>query len=151
MTAGETAVFAGEYILEVVKGTATVYGGAFHGSSGPQRIYAPTVQALPPITARRSPTVIRVSSVKSTMKRLGKISPLFRNIWTADPKGRSFTFLETTADDHLQRSLNLLETDSSTQKVFTQLTGKVEEKKGALCAITVGPKSSGKSTFNRQL
>jgi polynucleotide 5'-hydroxyl-kinase GRC3/NOL9 len=151
LAAGDTAVFAGEYVLEVVKGTATIYGGAFHGSSGPQRIYAPTVQALPPIVARRSPTVIRVSSVKSTMKRMEKLSPLFRNIWTADPKGRSFTFLETTADDPLQRSLNLLETDSSTQKVFTQLTGKVEEKKGALCAMAVGPKSSGKSTFNRQL
>lgn len=151
MAAGDAAVFAGEYVLEVIKGTATIYGGAFHSSSGPQRIYAPTVQALPPITARRSPTVIRVSSVKSTIRRMEKLSPLFRNIWTADPKGRSFTFLETTADDPLQRSLNLLETDSSTQKVFTQLTGKVEEKKGVLCAMTVGPKSSGKSTFNRQL
>jgi polynucleotide 5'-hydroxyl-kinase GRC3/NOL9 len=151
MSAGETAVFAGEYVFEVVKGTATIYGGAFHGSSGPQKIYAPTVQALPPITARRSPTVIRLSSVKSTIKRMEKLSPLFRNIWTADSKGRSFAFLETTADDPSQRSLNLLETDSSTQKVFTQLTGKVEEKKGLLCALTVGPKSSGKSTFNRQL
>lgn len=151
MAAGETAVFAGEYVLEVVKGTATIYGGAFHGSSGPQRIYAPTVQALPPITARRSPTVIRVSSVKSTLKRMEKLSPLFRNIWTADSKGRSFAFLETTADDPSQRSLNLLETDSITQKVFTQLTGKVEEKRGLLCAMTIGPKSSGKSTFNRQL
>jgi polynucleotide 5'-hydroxyl-kinase GRC3/NOL9 len=151
MSAGETAVFAGEYVLEVIKGTATIYGGAFHGSSGPQKTYAPTVQALPPITARRSPTVIRLSSVKSTLKRMEKLSPLFRNIWTADSKSRSFAFLETTADDPSQRSLNLLETDSSTQKVFTQLTGKVEEKKGLLCAMTVGPKSSGKSTFNRQL
>jgi polynucleotide 5'-hydroxyl-kinase GRC3/NOL9 len=151
MSAGETAMFAGEYVLEVIKGTATIYGGAFHGSSGPQKIYAPTVQALPHITARRSPTVIRLSSVKSTLKRMEKLSPLFRNIWTADSKGRSFAFLETTADDPSQRSLNLLETDSSTQKVFTQLTGKVEEKKGLLCAMTVGPKSSGKSTFNRQL
>lgn len=151
MSAGETAVFAGEYVLEVLKGTATIYGGAFHGSSGAQRIYAPTVSALPPITARRSPTVIRISSVRSTMKRMEKLSPLFRNIWTSDSKGRSFAFLETTSDDPSQRSLNMLETDSITQKVLTQLTGKVEEKKGLLCAMTVGPKSSGKSTFNRQL
>jgi polynucleotide 5'-hydroxyl-kinase GRC3/NOL9 len=151
MAADETVVFAGEYVLEVIQGTATVYGGAFHGSSGPQRIYAPTVQALPPITARRSPTIIRVSSVKSTMKRMEKLSPLFRNIWTADAQGRSFAFLETTADDPLQRSMNILETDSTTQRVLTQLTGKVEEKRGLLCAMTVGPKSSGKSTFNRQL
>jgi hypothetical protein len=38
MAAGDSAVFAGEYVLEVVKGTATMYGGAFHGSSGPQRV-----------------------------------------------------------------------------------------------------------------
>jgi len=151
MAAGDSAVFAGEYLLEVVRGTATIYGGAFHGSSGPQRVYAPTVQALPPITARRSPTVIRITSVKSTLNRLSKLSPLFRNIWTSDAKGRSFAFLETTQDDPLQRSLNVLETDSATQKVFTQLTGKAEEKKGSICAITIGPKSSGKSTFNRQL
>lgn len=151
MTAGEVAVIAGEYTLEVTKGTATVYGGAFHGSSGPQRVYAPSVQALAPITARRSPTVIRISSVKSSMSKMEKLSPLFRNIWTADEKGRSFAFLETSHDDPLQRSLNLLETDSATQKVFTQLTGKAEEKKGSICAMTIGPKSSGKSTFNRQL
>lgn len=151
MAAGDSAVFAGEYILEVVKGTATIYGGAFHGSSGPQRVYAPTVQALPPITARRSPTVIRITSVKSTLKRLSKLSPLFRNIWTSDAKGRSFVFLETTQDDPLQRSLNVLETESATQKVFTQLTGKAEEKKGNIGVMTIGPKSSGKSTFNRQL
>lgn len=144
-------MFAGEYTFYVVKGTATIYGGAFHGSSGAQRIFAPSMQALPPIVARRSPTVIRISSVKSSIKRLEKLSPLFRNIWTSDDKGRSFAFLETTHDDPLQRSLNLLETDAATQKTFTQLTGRAEEKKGSICAITIGPKSSGKSTFNRQL
>ena len=124
MAAGESAVFAGEYSFEVVKGTATIYGGAFHGSSGPQRVYAPSVQALPPIVARRSPTVIRISSVKSSMKRIEKLSPLFRNLWTTDAKGRSFAFLENTHDDPLERSLSVLETNASSQKVLTQLTGK---------------------------
>ena len=149
LSANETACFAGEYVLEVIKGAVTVYGAAFHATSGPQRIYAPSVQALPPIVARKSPTIIRVSTVKSSIKKLEKLSPLFRNIWTSDAKNRSFAFLETSDDDPLQRSLNILETDITAQRALSQLTGKVEEKKGALCAMTVGPKSSGKSTFNR--
>ena len=151
MSSNETAVFTGEYETEVVKGTATLYGAVLNASSGSQRVYAPSIQALPEIVARKASTVVRITTVKSSLRKLEKLSPLFRNIWTTDSKGRSFAFLGSTADDPMQRPLAVIRTDAATQKVLTQLAGKAEDSHGAMRAMAVGPKSAGKSTFNRQL
>lgn len=151
MNSTETVVVAGEFDLEVTKGTATVYGAVLNVSSGSHRIYAPSIQALPEIVARKASTTIRVTTVKSSSQKLEKLSPLFRNIWTTDNRGRSFASLGSTADDPMQRPLSVLQMDAATQKVLTQLTGKAEDSQGALRAMAIGPKSAGKSTFNRQL
>lgn len=151
MSSNETAVFTGEYDIEVVKGTATVYGAVLNASSGSHRVYAPSIQALPELVARKASTVVRITTVASSLRKLEKLSPLFRNIWTTDSKGRSSAFLGSTADDPMQRPLSVIQTDAATQKVLTQLAGKAEDSQGAIRVMAVGSKSAGKSTFNRQL
>ena len=76
---------------------------------------------------------------------------MFRNIFAKDEvKGRSFVLLSNTADDALNRSLAPLEADEHTKKVLSRLSAKLDSSK-ALRTMAVGPKSSGKSTFNRLL
>lgn len=147
-----TAAFVGEYDVIVISGIVTVYGAVLRPSSSPQRIYAPSTLALPQIQARQQSTAIRISSVKSSLRKLERLSPLFRNTWAANSaEERSFAFLTTTGDDALQRSLGALDIDPDMDTVLRTLSGKavVESQKPRIMAV--GAKSSGKSTFNRIL
>ncbi len=148
----ETVTVVGEYELTVTSGVATVYGTVLRASSGEQYIYAPSTQALPQIQARLDGTSIRLSSANSGIRKLGKLSPLFRNIWALEPKGRSFALLGSTADDELQRTFSALEVDDNTDTVLHTLTVKSNVSKPPKPRImAVGAKSSGKSTSNRLL
>ncbi|OTA39952.1 hypothetical protein BTJ68_00138 [Hortaea werneckii EXF-2000] len=121
---GQYLTCVGEYNLQVLQGLATLYGAVVHPSSGLQKVYAPSTHALPSITARRDNTIIRISNVKSSMRKLDNLSPNFRNIWAAAPNTRqTFTLLETAADD-----------EGTGSRI-----------------MAIGAKSSGKSTFNRLL
>lgn len=74
------------------------------------------------------------------------LSPLFRNIGVKDlDTNRSFSLLRTTSDDSLARTLALLEIDEGIKKVHLDSEGLPPR------VMAVGPKSSGKSTFNRLL
>ncbi|KAI7219106.1 hypothetical protein KC333_g3151 [Hortaea werneckii] len=140
----------GEYNLQVLQGLATLYGAVVHPGSGLQKVYAPSTHALPSITARRDNTVIRLSNVNSSMRKLDNLSPNFRNIWAAAPNtSQTFALLETAADDESQRILTPLEVDKTLQNVLTRLTVDAEGRGSRIMAI--GAKSSGKSTFNRLL
>ncbi|KAK3671434.1 Polynucleotide 5'-hydroxyl-kinase grc3 [Recurvomyces mirabilis] len=145
-------VCVGEYDLEVQKGLVTVYGATLHPDSGTQRIYAPSTHALPRIIARRNGTKLRVSHVKSTIAKLAKLSPLFRNIWTKnDQLNQSFRLLRSAAGDELQRSLTTLEIDKSTETAISRLTNDAQSTARLVRIMAIGAKSSGKSTFNRIL
>ncbi|KAI7630191.1 hypothetical protein KC343_g4780 [Hortaea werneckii] len=140
----------GEYNLQVLQGLATIYGAVVHPGSGLQKIYAPSTHALPSIMARRDNTVICISNVKSSMRKLDNLSPNFRNIWAAAPNtSQTFALLKTAADDESQRILTQLEVDKTLQNVLTRLTVDAEGRGSRILAI--GAKSSGKSTFNRLL
>ncbi|KAK3698303.1 Polynucleotide 5'-hydroxyl-kinase grc3 [Vermiconidia calcicola] len=146
----ETATFIGEYDVEVLSGIVTIYGTVLQPNSGLQRVYAPSTHALPQIQARQPNTALRLSSATSGLRKLEKLSPLFRNIWASQSTSRrSFTFLATTDDDASHRSLNVLEIDRDADAVLRTLSAKtsVELRKPRIMAV--GAKSSGKSTFNR--
>ncbi|OQN98812.1 hypothetical protein B0A48_15158 [Cryoendolithus antarcticus] len=147
----EIACIAGEYDVTILDGAATIYGFLLRPESGVQRVYAPSTHALPVITARRGPTKVCLRSVKSSLRTLERLSPVFRNIWTADEKERSFKLLQTSSENSSQRPLSILDTDDASQGILTQIAGRVNERDGDLRVITLGPKSSGKSTFNRQI
>ena len=149
LSANETATVVGEYDLSVLNGIVTVYGSALRPESGKKRIFAPSTQALPQIQARQDGTMIRIFQVKSSIRKLERLSPLFRNTWS-DNKS-SFKLSKSSDDDELQRSLSALEIDSGMDTVLRTLSARVmvEPRKPRILAI--GAKSSGKSTFNRIL
>ena len=148
----ETVTLIGEYDIEVVTGTVTIYGTVLRPNSGRQRVYAPSTHALPQIQSRTADSLLRIHSAKSGIRKLEKLSPLFRNIWANDSgSGRTFTLLGTTDDDPLQRSLSSLEMDKETLEVLLSISVKVAKGKQSPRIMAIGGISSGKSTFIRLL
>lgn len=148
----ESITIVGEYDLQVVKGVITLYGAMLHPERGVQRVYAPSTSALPVIIARKDNSAIRLTSVKSALRKLEKLSPLFRNIGAKDDlHKRSFALLSRSDDDLLQRSLSPLEVDDETKKVLSRINARLESSQAPARIMAVGPKSAGKSTFNRLL
>lgn len=148
----ESAAFIGEYEVSVTNGIVTVYGAVLRPNSGPQRVYAPSILALPQIQARQPNTTIRLSSLRSGLRKLAKLSPLFRNIWNADGESkRSFQFLQSSEDDDLRRSLYTLKIDRDMDLVLRTLSAKSVSERQQPRIMTIGGKSTGKSTFNRIL
>ncbi|KAH9826602.1 mRNA cleavage and polyadenylation factor CLP1 P-loop [Teratosphaeria destructans] len=144
----ETAVCVGIYDVEVIKGIIIVYGATLTPNSGRRRIYAPSTAALPPLVARRGGTVIRLHHVKCGLSKLGKLSPLFKKVWTKGKGSKgSFSLLYSTDDDELQRSLSPLEVDRTTEKLLARLS--IESNVKTPRVMAIGAKSSGKSTLNR--
>ena len=142
----DSVTFLGEYDLEVLSGVVTIYGAVLHPGRGVQRVYAPSVSPLPVIQPWKQDATIRVTSVKSGLQDIERLSPLFRSIGTKDSKKeRSFSLLRTTSDDPLGRSLVPLEIDESLKKIRIEAEGAPPR------IMAVGPKSAGKSTFNRTL
>ncbi|KAK3704513.1 Polynucleotide 5'-hydroxyl-kinase grc3 [Vermiconidia calcicola] len=148
----ETATFVGEFDIEVLTGIITIYATVLRPNSGIQRVYAPSTHALPQIQARQPNTTLRLSSARSGLRKLEKLSPLFRNIWASQSTSqRSFAFLGTSDDDASQRSPNLLEIDRDTDAVLRTLSAKASVQPRRPRIMAVGAKSSGKSTLNRVL
>lgn len=148
LDAGQSVTCVGEYDLSVLKGAVAVYGAFLHPASGTKRVYAPTTHALPQITAGIDATTIRISSIRSSIRKLEKLSPLFRNIWTDAPQ-RTFSLLRTSSDDTLQRTLLPLDVDKALLAVLSRLAAHAESNARSTRVMTIGAKSSGKSTFNR--
>ena len=147
-----TATFIGEYDINVRSGIITIYGAVLRPNSGTKRVYASSVSASPHIQARQNNTCITISSANSGIRKLGKLSPLFRNILTSVSESqRSFQLLRTSHDDALHRTLFLLEIDQDMDLVLRTLSAKSVAEGEQPRVITIGGKSSGKSTFNRVL
>ena len=152
MQENETATFIGEYEVSVSSGIITIYGAVLRPNSTPTRVFATNVSALPQIQARQNNTTVRVLSTKSGIRKLGQLSPLFRNIWNATSESqRSFQFLATSDDDALKRSLSPLELDHDMDAVLRTLSAKSVTEREQPRIMAIGGKSSGKSTFNRIL
>nr|POE92386.1 polynucleotide 5'-hydroxyl-kinase grc3 [Quercus suber] len=158
---GQSITAIGVYDVQVLKGSVVLYGavlrprGTVPGSnrpvpgSGKHRVFALSNSALPQILARRDGASIKLSTVRSAFDKLGKLSPLFRNISSGD-LNRSFTILRTNQDDALQRSLGALESDKEASSLIATLSNRSEMRERQ-CTLVVGAKSAGKSTFNRML
>lgn len=151
LEADQSVTLVGEYQLQVLRGLVSIYGGRLHPGSEMQAIYALSTSPLPAIVARKDGSVIRISSIHSSITCLETYSPLFRNIGASGNKLEcSFELLSCTADDTLQRPLSSLEIDEDTRKVLSRINARLEESE-SLRIMAVGPKSSGKSTLNRVL
>ncbi|QIX00169.1 hypothetical protein AMS68_005686 [Peltaster fructicola] len=141
----------GEYDLEVLAGSVSIYGATLHAKSGRQRVYALSTHALPQIVAKTADTLLRITSVESMVHNLERFSPLFRNIAAPIDHSTSFMLLENSFSDPAPRSLFPLETTKQYQTTLTQLAMKSESKNGRIAVACLGGKSTGKSTFARHV
>lgn len=80
------------------------------------------------------------------------LSPLFRNLWNSKPSNsRSFCLLSTSDEDGLRRPLYTLDIDRDMDTVLRAISSKNTSGARNPRIMTIGAKSSGKSTFNRLL
>ncbi|KAF1825210.1 uncharacterized protein K489DRAFT_407899 [Dissoconium aciculare CBS 342.82] len=166
LRAGESAVFTGEYDVQVIKGVVDIHGAVLLPQTARQRVYAISAHALPVILSRAEDTVVRITSVKSQLQALEKYSTLYRNIWATTTtssgaaqdgrQSRSFAPVPLTDDNASSRipSVNALDIVPETRKLLSSINGKidsVEYSRRPIRIMTIGPKSSGKSTLSRAL
>lgn len=86
----ESVVFIGEYDLQVLEGTVTIYGAILHASEEVYRVYAPSTHALPAIVARRADAEVVLWPPTKAMRGLSKISPAYRRIWAGEERKPTF-------------------------------------------------------------
>lgn len=137
--------------MTVLQGIVTIYGAVIQPNSPALRVYAPSIQALPPIQARQAAATIRLSSVNPCLRKLEALSPLFRNMWSHSASNQSFAFLRSSADDPLQRILEPLDINREFDAVLRTLSAKSSIERSQPRIMAIGAKASGKSTFNRVL
>ncbi|GAB7363293.1 hypothetical protein MBLNU230_g3574t1 [Neophaeotheca triangularis] len=141
---GETASFAGIYDLSVIRGCARVYGATLRPNSNKQRVYALIAHAIPQITSHQGEATIALRHVGESFGKLERLSPLFKNLLPEDAvQGRSFDLVQGPA------SLTPLDIGRETRSVLSTIVAEAEQNEANVKVMTIGAKSSGKSTFNR--
>ncbi|KAI5842462.1 hypothetical protein DFP73DRAFT_480220 [Morchella snyderi] len=168
LASGETLVILGEYVLEVVTGSITLYGATLTKESGRQTIYAPSTGPLPAIECnrfkgeaegkdQRFDAEVIVTDLNSGLRDIGKIFPLFKGIWTpagTKPKGTEETvsFFPLFSTTYPVPTLN---TSPSFNSVYDTLIQKnapeTHSTPSPPSIIITGSKGAGKSTFCRTL
>ncbi|KAF2857786.1 hypothetical protein K470DRAFT_260437 [Piedraia hortae CBS 480.64] len=146
---GEFLTCVGIYDLRVDSGLATVYGAIVHPGHT-YRVFCPSICALPSVEARKNDTVIEIAHADPGLCRLEQLSPLFGKIWTDQSEGISFFPLSTSAEDPFRRLLTPLLVERTVQQVLAKLAAEARYDRPQR-TISIGAKSSGKSTFNRML
>ncbi|KAF2717206.1 hypothetical protein K431DRAFT_196883, partial [Polychaeton citri CBS 116435] len=147
---GETVVFIGIFDIAVSEGAVTILGAFLHNNSKTCRVVAPSTHSLPPVIARAD-AIVHITSAKSSLQRLEALSPLFRNIWAHNnDKSQSFRLLLTSNDDAMHRSLDVVECDRETDGFLSTALSSTDYPVRKV-AISIGGKSTGKSTMNRLL
>lgn len=144
LKSGEVAFFVGVYDMSVTKGCARIYGATLRPNSGLQRIFALIPHAIPQVTAHQGEATVALHHVGGSFGKLERLSPLFKNLLPENaPRGRSFSFAEGPT------SLTPLEIGRETRSVLSTLVAEAEHNEAGVRILTMGAKSSGKSTFNR--
>ena len=151
LSLNDKVTLVGEYDVEVTEGITTVYGTILRPDRGVHRVFAPSTHPLPQIQARQDGTVVKISNTNKSIRKLERLSPLFRNIWNDERvSSRTFTPLINGEDDSMRRSLHPLEMDKQADGVMSALIDH-DHPAQAPRIMALGSKSSGKSTFNRVL
>ncbi|PKY05964.1 hypothetical protein P168DRAFT_310100 [Aspergillus campestris IBT 28561] len=157
-------VLVGQYDLWVKRGLVSLMGAKLHPSPQVYRVYAPSTHSLPVIKCVAGVdgvAEVEIKSCSTGITRLGDLSPLYQCVWNgkntpADkftlkqaPSScrRSFSVLNTSADDSLKRHLWPLHLEKQWSAAIKSLS----QRGGRLRTLVCGPKGSGKSTFSRYL
>ncbi|UNI17872.1 Polynucleotide 5'-hydroxyl-kinase grc3, variant 2 [Purpureocillium takamizusanense] len=113
-------------------------------------VHAPHCHAVPVLrTTERTRLELHSDPKAESLRKLGRLSPLFRGIWNEGQARPTFQFLGTSEDVPPKSIIQPL---ASPPKWNKKLLSLVEAATRAPSATLVcGPKSAGKSTFSRLL
>ncbi|KAH6605985.1 hypothetical protein Trco_005138 [Trichoderma cornu-damae] len=164
--------------IKVIAGEATVFGATLRPSDPIHWVHAPHCHAIPVVrTSEKVSLELHNDSSADGLRRLGRLSPLFRGIWsepTEGPaeatlgRGRTFQIVCSRPRFHLLTRLTAnksqvcssddapkkgvvqeLSSPPAWNKKLADLVSRAQT--GPLTTLVCGPKSAGKSTFSKML
>ncbi|OBT51170.1 hypothetical protein VE04_07687 [Pseudogymnoascus sp. 24MN13] len=159
-------VVLGEYRLAVRKGRATLLGATLSPESTRLGVdvYAPSSHSLPVIRYLESEdneVVISLGQLKSGLRPLKKLSPLFSRLWNesatvldgdvGSDERNSFQILFSTADGPRKIPLHKVYSPPEWNETFAAVSSGKWNRESISSTMICGPKSSGKSTFAKLL
>ncbi|KAL7810064.1 hypothetical protein V8C44DRAFT_124629 [Trichoderma aethiopicum] len=155
----ERFIVIGSFGIKVSAGEVTVFGATLKPSDSIHWIHAPHCHAIPVIRTSEKVTLeIHSDPNADSLRRLSRLSPLFRGIWgeskddateTNLGKGRTFQIVCSSDDAPKKCVIQELSSPPAWNKKLADLVSVA--KNGPLTTLVCGPKSAGKSTFSKML
>ncbi|PTB77497.1 hypothetical protein M440DRAFT_1400415 [Trichoderma longibrachiatum ATCC 18648] len=155
----ERFIVIGSFGIKVSAGEVTVFGATLKPSDSIHWIHAPHCHAIPVIRTSEKVTLeIHSDPNADGLRRLSRLSPLFRGIWgeskddtteTNLGKGRTFQIVCSSDDAPKKCVIQELSSPPAWNKKLADLVSVA--KNGPLTTLVCGPKSAGKSTFSKML
>ncbi|PHH90549.1 hypothetical protein CDD83_3311 [Cordyceps sp. RAO-2017] len=156
----ERFLIVGSFGIRVVAGEVTVAGAALRPSDCVHYVHAPHCHSLPVLrTAENTSLELHNHPEAKPLRLLGKLSPLFQNIWndsppeTTEKRPQGPTTFQILGDSEDAPNGSIVQELVSPPKWNKKLASIVESVSGRQppSIVVCGPKSSGKSTFSRLL
>ncbi|KAM0257602.1 hypothetical protein ACHAQJ_004302 [Trichoderma viride] len=163
LTRGETRAAAQGsktgFGIKVVAGEVTVFGASIRPSDPIHWIHAPHCHAIPVVrTSERASLELHNDPNADNLRRLSRLSPLFRGIWSESKndsteitlgRGRTFQIVCSSDDAPKKCVIQELSSPPAWNKKLADLVSLA--KSGPFTTLVCGPKSAGKSTFSKML
>ncbi|RCI13272.1 hypothetical protein L249_0119 [Ophiocordyceps polyrhachis-furcata BCC 54312] len=157
---GERFLIVGSFGVRVLTGEVTVTGAVLRPSQNIHWIHAPHCHAIPVLrTTETTSLELHQDYEAEGLRQLGRLSPLFRNIWNDLPveavqsrqRGpTSFRFLSDSDDAPRGSVIQQLVCPPKWNIKLASIVDSAS-RRVPVSALICGPKSSGKSTFSRIL
>ncbi|KAL6870533.1 hypothetical protein J3F83DRAFT_760992 [Trichoderma novae-zelandiae] len=155
----ERFIVIGSFGIKVSTGEVTVFGATLRPSDSIHWIHAPHCHAIPVIRTSEKVTLELHSDPNADgLRRLSRLSPLFRGIWgeskddsaeTSLGRGRTFQIVCSSDDAPKKCVIQELSSPPAWNKKLADLVSVARN--GPLTTLVCGPKSAGKSTFSKML
>lgn len=160
----ESLLILGQYDLWVKRGVVSLLGASLTAGPTLHRVFAPMTHSLPPIKCISGEYFVseyaelEIRSCTSGLERLKNVSPLYDAMWNessgppnsvTSPRRLSYSVLFEAAKEGLNRLVKRISISPPWLSVISMLSGRDAKPRSRI--LSCGPKSSGKSTFNRLL
>ncbi|KND89342.1 Polynucleotide 5'-hydroxyl-kinase GRC3 [Tolypocladium ophioglossoides CBS 100239] len=150
----------GSFGIRVLNGEVTVAGATLRPAQRTHWVHAAHCHAIPVIRSTENTRLeLHSDPVAENLRKLGRLSPLFRGIWNDSPgdisEGRpktpsTFSFLGTSEDAPKRCIIQELVSPPQWNKKLAALT-ESDPGREPPATLICGPKSAGKSTFSKLL
>ncbi|KAL7938824.1 hypothetical protein V8C35DRAFT_328774 [Trichoderma chlorosporum] len=155
----ERFIVIGSFGIKVIGGEVTVFGATLRPSDPIHWIHAPHCHAIPVIrTSEKVSLELHSDPNADSLRRLSRLSPLFRGIWDESKdgspenslgRGRTFQIVCSSDDAPKKCIMQELSSPPAWNKKLADLVSVA--KGGPFTTLVCGPKSAGKSTFSKML